>query len=159
MKWLPVFRRGGNELEWMEHVLALDSVDVHKTFEERVISPFLTESTVLKYQKFHSKFYAGILSDRVETVLSSYNLFQKEDTQLEQICLRTYPPPFFVNQFLAPFGMREIHSPQDRTLELKNEVEVVLYSVKTGKSKRATYTNRIWGLVQEETKSSKLPAQ
>jgi len=152
IKNLPVFREG------IENVFLrnLFLEDRYAQFQEHVINPIITDQyRVINYQRFHAKFYAGILSDRVEALLSSYNLFAVENPQLEQTCVHTYPRDIFIRRFLAPFKIDAIASVPDNRLECKNKVEAAFYSKDADECKHVTYTNRIWPLMRDEIDSLK----
>ena len=120
-----------------------------KGFEEQVFGPIFVQSTITKYQKFHAKFFAGIFSDHVEALLSSYNLFEKEDSQLEQVSFRIYSRESFARRFLSPFGIQKLSSPPDILLEMRGQVEVVSFFENSGESVHYEYRNRIWEVIRQ----------
>lgn len=61
------------------------------------------ESSVILYQKFHAKFYAGVYDDHVEVLTASYNLHLGD--YYENFTLKRYDRVFFEENFLKPFGL------------------------------------------------------
>jgi len=153
IKRLPIFKKDLDDSGLMELVFDVSADDPTRKFEEQVLSPLITGTVELrlhKFQKFHAKFFAGILSDRVEVLLSSYNLFLKEDTQLEQICVHTYTRETFANRFLLPFGIEQISSIPDAKLELRDIVEVAVYSDRRTELRHEKYVGKIWEVITRE---------
>lgn len=93
-----------------------------KKFEENFIAPALTFDQVIRRKKFHAKYYAGIFSDHVEIIQTSFNLFEGEEHQLENVSFHLYPPNFFFSRFIQPFKIEELRAPPDTVLEKQEKI-------------------------------------
>ena len=62
--------------------------------EKRVIEEY---PAVLYNEKFHAKFYAGVLGDTVEVLVGSYNVH--EGVGLENLSFKRYPLPDFLEKY------------------------------------------------------------
>ena len=104
LRRLPIFNAGtatqvGNVL------VNSNKDDVYEAVEHEILRPLLLDLSVLRYQKFHAKFFAGLFPDRVEVIHSSYNLFSCENRQLENLSVRVYTHQDFFASFMHPFGI------------------------------------------------------
>ena len=144
-KRLPIFREKKIEEILMEHA----EEDFNKTIEKRIIRPIWAEDAIIRYKKFHAKFFAGILSDHAEVIHSSFNLFKYEEKQLENASVKFYPRDLFFYRFLRPFGIEKLVAPPDATLEKINKVGCVICSEKNGSftSKYDSYRTRSWQVI------------
>ena len=144
MKRLPVFHGQG-----FDRAIQEPTDDFGQALEEHVIRPLWVHDDVIRFKKFHAKFYAGIFSTHVEVMHTSYNLFEKEDGQLENVSMNIYHPQYFFRQFITPFGVDKLVSPPDSALEKQKKIGV-LHLKKKGDSfegERLEYTDRIWDLI------------
>ena len=144
-KRLPIFRKQKIE----EIIVGHPEEDFFETIEKRVIRPIWAEDAIIRYQKFHAKFFTGIFSDHAEVIHSSFNLFKYEEKQLENVAVEVYSRDLFFYKFLRPFGIEKLTAPPDTALEKVDKVGCVICSEKNGSfaSKYDSYKTRSWQIV------------
>lgn len=133
-KRLPIHKvlkeKNEEKARWELAKLALTDLD---EFEEKIISPLWADEHVIRRKKFHAKYYAGIFSDHVEMIHSSFNLFEREEQQLENVAFRLYSPNSFFSMFVKPFRIEKLTVPPDAALELSDKVGCAICYEKNGK--------------------------
>ena len=144
-KRLPIFR--GKEI-W-EIIVEHAKEDFYEPIVEQIIKPIWAKDAIIRYQKFHGKFFAGIFSDHAEVIHSSFNLFKYEEKQLENAAVKVYSRDFFFYKFLRPFGIEKLVAPPDTALEMIDKVGCVICSEKNGSfaSKYDSYQTRSWQVI------------
>lgn len=143
---LPVF----NKKDLYEVIADGPIEEPEKAIDEKVVRPLMTKDHITALWNFHSKFYAGVFSTHAEVLHTSFNLFQYEERELEDISVSVVPRRFFFERFLQPFGIRELVSPPDSRLEeLTRNVEVLAITKNDSafKSEIKEYDGRIWQLI------------
>jgi len=144
-KRLPIFSGMKPEEILIKHA----EDDFYDTIEKQILRPILAEDAIIRYQKFHAKFFAGIFSNHVEVIHSSFNLFEYEEKQLENVAVNIYPRDFFLYKFLLPFGIEKLSVPQDTVLEKVDKVGCIICSEENGSftSKYDSYQTRSWQVI------------
>ncbi len=154
LKRLPIFEaKDGNDL--MNLWAKSEEEDITAAFEQEIMNPWAAEESTYRFQKFHAKFFAGILPDRVEVLHTSYNLFKCQDRQLENLALRTYPRDHFMFEMIRPFKIKALNLVPDTSLELVDEVGCVICKQKDGEftSTFHSYKNSPWEVICEVFKN------
>lgn len=149
LKRLPIFKAKTAE-EMLRLLIRSEEENFFEAVEKEILRPITIEDSTFRYRKFHAKFFAGILTDRVETLHSSFNLFKYEEKQLENLSLKIYPRKFFFAHFIHPFRITELDVPPDKVLEMTDRVGCVVCCEKNGEfsSKYDSYEMRSWQVVQ-----------
>ena len=149
-KRLPIFKilKEKDEEKARDELAKLVFVDPNE-FEEKVISPLWADDHVIRRKKFHAKYYAGWFSDHVEMIHSSFNLFEREELQLENVAFQIYSPAFFYSKFIKAFGIDELRVPADTTLEQTDRVGCAVCCEKEGEFdvRFWDYKQRSWEII------------
>lgn len=149
-KRLPIFKilKEKNEKKAIEELAKLALTDLNE-FEEKVISPLWANENVIRRKKFHAKYYAGLFSDHVEMIHSSFNLFELEERQLENVAFEIYPPAIFYSRFIKPFNLEELRVPADAALEQTERVGCAVCYEKEGEFdvRSWRYKRRSWEII------------
>lgn len=149
-KRLPIFKvfKEKNKEKAREEFIKLAFTDLDE-FEEKVISPLWADEHVIRRKKFHAKYYAGLFPDHVEMIHSSFNLFEREEQQLENVAFEIYPPAFFYSKFIKPFSIDELRVPADAMLEQTDRVGCAVCYEKKGEFdvRFWNYKQRSWEII------------
>ena len=97
-----------------------------QAFEDQIMKPSFLATSMIKHKKFHAKVYAGVFPGKVEVVSTSYNLFEGEDNQLENVCVSVYSNEYFLKKFIAPFKITKVRHVKDTFLEQAEKVGVAV---------------------------------
>jgi hypothetical protein len=158
LKTLPIFEaKDGNDL--MKLWTNSKEEDIYTAFEQEIMNPWAAEESTYRFQKFHAKFFAGVLPDRVEVIHTSYNLFKCQDRQLENLVVRTYPRDHFMFEIIRPFKLTTLKLVPETTLELTDEVGCVVCQNVEGEynSTFHSYKNSPWEVFRNVFKNRSKP--
>lgn len=159
-KKLPLFQKVLKEKDKEKRenefvkIIATEPEEFEKTF----IGPMLAEQNVIRRKKFHAKYYAGVFSDHAEIIHSSFNIYKKEEHQLENVAFEVCPVETFFQNYIKPFNIDKLQFLPDTRLEQTDTVGCAfcLEQEDEFEIKFLDYKIRAWGLINQFLVENKL---